>query len=459
MKKPLEKKKPEDLANLKYGLLTRLKRMNGEIRLIRLKSRFDSGKSGKPEKFFLAAALIALTLSFLAPLAAANQAVRVPVPTVVPSTRYECSIAPGYAQTAITAATDFSVRCTRIAEDAVALVPCPDEIEWTSDAGVLLASAATQNRAALFAGTRPLNGGFVRADMVFGEPADVVGTPASCQATVDVYTKAKSCVLLPASAVLDFGEQKRFETLCYSLDAASLPLFTSALTAPTVACPDFVWSSDAGAVSDGSNKGATLTAASAGAGKFLEARYTPPASIPISDFKSQFYCRTEITVNAAPAPSVTPTPTPTPTPQGGGNGGGGGGGSNILLPYTGYNYINHAASPTPSPSAPPAAPSASPNPRPQMGKLVIYPVTAKPSASPSPSPAAAAAGGLTGLFTAQSAPLALGLLLGIIAVALLWYWLAGGKNAKGGEEGVKGGKGKKAKKAEAKSGKASKKKN
>jgi hypothetical protein len=57
-----------------------------------------------------------------------------------------------------------------------------------------------------------------------------------------------------------------------------------------------------------------------------------------------------------------------------------------------------------------------------MGKLVLQPVTP----TPSPSPAQAAApSGITGLFAAQLAPLAIGLFLGIIAVVLLWYWLAG----------------------------------
>jgi len=65
-----------------------------------------------------------------------------------------------------------------------------------------------------------------------------------------------------------------------------------------------------------------------------------------------------------------------------------------------------------------------------MGKLVLYPVTSTPTPTVI---AAAGASGLTGLFTAQFAPLALGLLLGLIAVVLLWYWLSGEKAGKTGK--------------------------
>ncbi len=389
--------------------------------------------------------------------AASTAAVETPGTALVfdPVVKSECLISPVYVKTAIGDEVNFTVRCLQTVDDAVAIVPCPNEINWASNAGEITGNPSAQDHARFVAGTQTMLGGFVTASMVFNTTSIAAYSAqetVSCKANVDVLTKAKSCVLLPSSATLEFGEQKRFEALCYSDEIASLPLYTTALTAPTVPCPEFAWTSDAGAISNASSAGATLTAANAGAGKFLEARYTPPASVPFSSARDQFYCSAEITVNAAPEPSATPTPTPTPTPDGGGSGGGG----NILLPYTGYNYVNHATSPTPTPSATPA-PSASPSPRPPMGKLVIHPATAKPSASPSASPAVAAAGGLTGLFTAQSAPLALGLLLGIIAVVLLWYWLAGGKKAKSGAEGIKGGKNEKKGKKERASEKGEKK--
>jgi hypothetical protein len=243
------------------------------------------------------------------------------------------------------------------------------------------------------------------------------GQAVSCRSNIEVYTEAEGCLLDPREATLAQGEQKTFTATCFTTKPIAQDGIPPYWNAREVPCPEFtLWQSDAGSVS-GSGRTGTLTAANVGSGKYVEARYVARSIIP----EDQFYCRSSVTVNAAPAQ------TPTPTPGGGGSGGSGGG-SNVLVPYTGYNYVDKRASATPTPSAPPA-PSPSPSPRPTMGKLVLYPVT------PSPSPTAAALAapsGITGLFTAQAAPLALGLLLGIIAVVLLWYWLAGGKE--GGKE-------------------------
>jgi hypothetical protein len=344
-----------------------------------------------------------------------GHATSVPVPSpqaTVEPVVYSCSISPVYKKLAVDAKADFNVVCIKSQGGLSTLVPCPLQIDWASNAGTVTRNVVDPTRIEFTAGKQTINGGRITAGMV------LEGRQVACQATVDIYTPAKLCVLQPASATLTAGEQKRFDVYCYAENNAVVipPVSADSITQPAsqagvaslsqlVPCPELVWTSDAGAVA-GDSTGATLTAANVGAGKFVEARYIAQSSIP----EDGFYCRASVTVNAAPAP------TPTPTPGGGGTSGGG------MIYYPGGS----GGSPvTPTPTAPPApspTPRPSPSPRPPMGKLVLQPVTP----TPSPSPAQAAApSGITGLFAAQLAPLAIGLFLGIIAVVLLWYWLAG----------------------------------
>ncbi len=376
-------------------------------------------------------------------------------------TRYYCSFSPVYKKLAVAEQTVFALQCFDIAGSSNAPIPCPTEIQLYSNAGTptLGELQSIYTRTINFvAGSAPLTGGVLRATMSYPDDSDdndnVNGGPFSCQANVDVYTKAEFCVIQPSTATLTVDDQMSFSVSCYapnnavvlppvsadsvgsgsqgsgtavSAQSASQSVVAAVVGATQlVPCPTLVWSSDAGTVS-GSTTGATLTAVNAGSGKFLMARYVAPSSVP----EEGFYCTASVNVNA----KTNPTPTPTP------NGGGGSPGGMIYLPG-GSGGSGSRATPTPAPTQAPAAPSPSPSPRPTMGHLVLHAVTA----TPSPVTAFAAPSGLTGLFTAQLAPLALGLFLGIIAVVLLWYYLAGGGKKSGGAEAkTKAGEGKAAK--------------